>query len=416
MHISSHDNMRRCRDWYATPAPARVVEIGSAIVNGSYRELFRDSEYIGVDMQPSPGVDVLLDDPYRLPLDDGSVDLVISGQMLEHCAQFWRVFAEIARVLKPSGKLFIIAPSDGPIHRYPVDCYRFYPDAYAAMAEWSGLRLIHCWMDRLGPWHDLVGVFQRGGELSQVTQPIALPAPPKPTFAVPADHEAERIRGTRPYLEILADLSRLLAPKFYLEIGVRRGDSLRLVACPAIGIDPHPIGAAFPDNARLFRCTSDDFFFFFAKEAVTEPIDLAFIDGMHLAEFVYRDFLHLEPLMSPHGTIIIDDVFPNHPMQAERLRRTRNWCGDVWRFADLLARTRPDLKLTWLDSAPTGLLVISRLKATHPVLAERYNPIASEFQVHANVDPPPRYLQRIGALHPTEEILRAALSTSSRPQ
>ena len=410
MHPSSYDNMRRCRDWYAGAEVGRVVDVGSANVNGSYRDLFEGcAEYIGVDMQPGPGVDIVLDDPYALPLADESVDLVVSGQMLEHCAQFWRVFPEIARVLKPSGRLFMIAPSAGPIHRYPVDCYRFYPDAYEAMAQWSGLRLVHCWMDNLGPWRDLVGVFQKGGNGQKVTQPAPAQALVRPSFSVPLDHEAEAVGGRRDYLDILSDLHRLLAPKLYLEIGVRRGDSLKLAACPAVGVDPHPLVEPCPANVRLFNCGSDDFFFFFAKQALDAPVDLAFIDGMHLAEFVYRDFIHLEPLMSPNGAIVIDDVFPNHPLQAARTRQTRNWCGDVWRFADFLARARPDLKLTWFDSAPTGLLIVSGLKSAHPLLESRYNPVAAGFQAHPDVAVPAKYLKRTLAVSPTEENLRAAI-------
>ena len=172
MHASSLENMQRCKSWYGLTARERVVEISAAAVDGSYRDIFVDSgEYLGLNLQLGPGVDLVLDDPYTLPLPDNSVDIVISGQMLEHCAQFWRLFTDIARILKPGGMVFIIAPSAGPMHRYPVDCYRFYPDAYLALAEWSRLRLVDCWLDERGPWRDLVGVFQKGGALEKITKP-----------------------------------------------------------------------------------------------------------------------------------------------------------------------------------------------------------------------------------------------------
>jgi SAM-dependent methyltransferase len=130
------ENMQRCLRWYGPDRPVRVVDLGSAAVNGSYRELFGDkTEYIGLDLESGPGVDMVLADPYRLPFADASIDLVVSGQMLEHCPNFWRVFTEISRVLKTEGLAFIIAPSAGPIHRYPVDCYRFYPDSYCKFAR-----------------------------------------------------------------------------------------------------------------------------------------------------------------------------------------------------------------------------------------------------------------------------------------
>ena len=46
------------------------------------------------------GVDIRLADPYRIPLPDASVDIVLSGQMLEHNEFFWLTFLEMSRVLK----------------------------------------------------------------------------------------------------------------------------------------------------------------------------------------------------------------------------------------------------------------------------------------------------------------------------
>jgi SAM-dependent methyltransferase len=143
MHATSLENMRRCLerhgpiDGAARARPLVVLDLGGADVNGSYRELFPPPRfaYRVADIADSPSVDVRLADPYRIPLADGSVDVLVSGQMLEHCEFFWLTFAEMVRVLASDGVVFLIAPSGGPIHRYPVDCYRFYPDAFAALAK-----------------------------------------------------------------------------------------------------------------------------------------------------------------------------------------------------------------------------------------------------------------------------------------
>src|ERR1700674_3242845 len=169
MHAASMENMWKCYRQYVAGGPLEaraetiVLDVGSADVNGTYREIFRNApfRYLGVDMAPGPGVDIVLTDPYRIPLTDGSVDIVISGQALEHCEFFWRAFEEMVRVLQPDGLIFLIAPSAGPIHRYPVDCYRFYPDAYRALAKHAGCVLHASWLDERGPWRDLVGVFRR---------------------------------------------------------------------------------------------------------------------------------------------------------------------------------------------------------------------------------------------------------------
>ena len=78
MHTSSMENMRRCVDWYGT-SDGKIVDLGAMNVNGSYRQLFPGGDYFGVDLEPGPGVDVVLSDVYHLPFEDSSVDLVLSA-------------------------------------------------------------------------------------------------------------------------------------------------------------------------------------------------------------------------------------------------------------------------------------------------------------------------------------------------
>ncbi|MBG0812477.1 methyltransferase domain-containing protein [Methylosinus sp. H3A] len=404
--------MRRCVQWYLPTGKARVVDLGAMNVNGSYRELLPSTmDYVGVDLEPGPGVDVVLTDVYRLPFEDGSVDVVLSGQMLEHCGQFWRIFSEIHRVLKPDGLAFLIAPSSGPVHRYPVDCYRFFVDSFAALADWSGLRLVHAWTDERGPWRDVVGVFQKGAGLQPVTAPFPMEVAANARQEAHSDPAVEVQAGARPYLDVLRDLHALVDPGLYLEIGVRRGASLALAACPAIAVDPdpHPDFGIANEAVKFYRCTSDDFFFFFGGQAVCAPVDLAFIDGMHLAEYVYRDFMNIERVMSPGGVVVIDDIMPNHPIQASRERLSQVWTGDVWRFADRLAIERPDLRLTRLDTAPTGLLIISGLDPKNRVLWNDYNPKMRRLSDEAGTPAPDHVIARRDALPPTLETLRMAI-------
>ena len=49
---------------------------------------------------------------------------------------------EIARALKPGGLCCILAPSAAPEHRHPVDCWRFYPDGFMALAHYAGLEVL----------------------------------------------------------------------------------------------------------------------------------------------------------------------------------------------------------------------------------------------------------------------------------
>ena len=86
MHHTSLENMDRCIRAYLPQGHIEAVDLGSYDVNGSYRGLFPARvQYTGYDLEPGPGVDHVLADPYVLPMADASVDLVVSGQMLEHC-------------------------------------------------------------------------------------------------------------------------------------------------------------------------------------------------------------------------------------------------------------------------------------------------------------------------------------------
>ena len=115
-----------------------IVDVGSQDVNGSLRDVFPDgTDYIGVDFCEGKGVDVVLDDPYKLPFEDGTIDVVVCSSVFEHSQFFWVLFLEIIRILKPEGLFYLNVPSNGYVHRYPVDCWRFYPDSGLALVEWA---------------------------------------------------------------------------------------------------------------------------------------------------------------------------------------------------------------------------------------------------------------------------------------
>jgi hypothetical protein len=413
MHASSLENMYRCYRTYIAGGPMEsraetiVLDFGGADVNGSYREVFSHNcyRYLGADVAAGPGVDIVLVDPYRIPLADSSVDIVVCGQAFEHCEFFWRAFEEMVRVLRPDGFIFLIAPSAGPIHRYPVDCYRFYPDSYQALARYAGCVLVEWWRDERGPWQDLVGVF-RGADAPVFESVAPRAATVVPVWdGVPGAPEEEVTRGEVPYLQVLDRLHRELAAKYYLEIGVRHGRSLSLARGRATGVDPAPaLQCELSPNTTLVPLSSDDFF---AGPASAIAPDLAFIDGMHLFEYALRDFMNIERRAAPGALVVIDDIFPNHPAQALRERRTRVWSGDVWRLVELLQRHRGDLFLLKLDVSPTGLLLVAGLDPSNRMLWEGYNPLVREARELA--DPPRDSLERRGAVSPAGDEFRRVL-------
>lgn len=159
--------------------------------------------------------------------------------------------------------------------------------------------------------------------------------------------------------EFLAQLHDLLQPRGYLEVGVQYGTSLALAKCPAIGIDPAPhVGREIP-NAQIFTKTSDEFF---SDPGLMEwwgvPVDLAFIDGMHLYEYALRDFENIEKYTNPRTVIVFDDVLPRNQHEAAREQCPGDWTGDVWKTARLIQNFRRDLKSYLVDTQPTGTFVV----------------------------------------------------------
>lgn len=141
MHDTAYYNCQAFFDAYAPAfrgADTKVVEIGSQDICGSIRECCPSGfQYTGVDFVAGKGVDVVLEDPYRLPFETDSVDIVLSSSCFEHSEMFWVLFLEILRILKPEGLFYLNAPSNGDIHRHPVDCWRFYPDCGHALVAWA---------------------------------------------------------------------------------------------------------------------------------------------------------------------------------------------------------------------------------------------------------------------------------------
>ena len=169
MHLSSLEHVERLVAKYLVNRPSlSVIDIGSYDVNGSYKQFFQQPgwRYTGVDLAAGPNVDLVLSSPYRLPLPSHSADVIVSGQAFEHIEFFWLTWLEMSRVLKPGGMIFLLAPSRGYEHRYPQDCWRFYPDAYRALASYGALQLLEVTTDwephrdpDSAPWGDTVGVF-----------------------------------------------------------------------------------------------------------------------------------------------------------------------------------------------------------------------------------------------------------------
>ena len=213
--------------------------------------------------------------------------------------------------------------------------------------------------------------------------------------------------------DLLAELHQLLSPRTYLEIGVNVGGSLTLSRTRSIGIDPYfSIHCEIRCDAHVVRTSSDEFF---AREHplahFDEPvIDLAFIDGMHLAEYAFRDFVNVERYTHPGSVIVIDDMLPRDVPEARRDRSVPSgrsaWAGDVYKVLGTLRELRPDLVCLEVDAAPTGVVVVLNPDPTSQVLLDAADDVVESYVVPDPQDVPAATIDRRGAHDPRELLAR----------
>ena len=131
------------------------------------------------------------------------------------------------------------------------------------------------------------------------------------------------------YLAHLAHFHEALAPSVYLEIGVDAGRTLSLARPPtlALGVDPTATGRPLlrRANARSSRsrATPSSPRGRRSERSPGQPVDLAFVDGLHLFEQALRDFVHVERYAAPDSVVLFHDCLPLTPATASRGRGRR---------------------------------------------------------------------------------------------
>lgn len=98
----------------------RTLDLGAQ--NGPYAAHF--PRRIGLDIKKGLGVQII-GDAHALGIRDGSFDVVLCTEVLEHLAEPQRAIDEIFRVLAPGGQLLLTTRFLFPIHDAPHDYFRF---------------------------------------------------------------------------------------------------------------------------------------------------------------------------------------------------------------------------------------------------------------------------------------------------
>ncbi len=106
-----------------------------------YKNFFKFDKYIKLDINPDNKTDIL-GSVENIPLENDSVDSVISTQVLEHVKNPVKAVSEFYRVLRPGGHCLVTAPQLSELHEEPRDYFRFTKFALEEIFENSGFKTI----------------------------------------------------------------------------------------------------------------------------------------------------------------------------------------------------------------------------------------------------------------------------------
>lgn len=122
---------------------ARVLDVGGhrARMRGQFRSLDLDASLTVVNITPTAHPDVLAD-AHRLPFADAGWDAVVCSEILEHVHDPRRVLAEVARVLRPGGRLYACSPFLYQLHGDPDDYARFTPSWWRRALVEEGFEVV----------------------------------------------------------------------------------------------------------------------------------------------------------------------------------------------------------------------------------------------------------------------------------
>ena len=123
------------------PAAPQVVDYGCA--QKPYAAILpAGAVHVGVDLAGNPVADVALERDGSVPLPDGSADIVLSTQVLEHVTDPVLYLRECARLLRPGGSLVLTTHGIMFRHPDPEDFWRWTGDGLSRIVREAGLEVV----------------------------------------------------------------------------------------------------------------------------------------------------------------------------------------------------------------------------------------------------------------------------------
>lgn len=125
------------------PEGSRVLDAGAGECR--FAPLFARHRYVAVDLGVGDSswnyrrLDCVAD-LANLPLPSAAFDACLNLVTLEHVRDPLRVLSELARVLRPGGRILLVVPHDWEVHQEPHDYFRYTTHGMRFLLESSGFR------------------------------------------------------------------------------------------------------------------------------------------------------------------------------------------------------------------------------------------------------------------------------------
>ena len=140
----ARSGLRDAMTEFAPRLSGRLLDVGCG--TKPYRSLFAVDAYIGLDIDSEAsrkrGIADHHYDGNTFPFADSSFGSILCNQVLEHVFNPDEFLGEIARVLKPGGKLLLTVPFVWDEHEQPYDFARYSSFGLRALLEKQGLKVL----------------------------------------------------------------------------------------------------------------------------------------------------------------------------------------------------------------------------------------------------------------------------------